>query len=176
MGPVVALLVQGCLLPQDNQLLSESPIFKNQVPRILEDQLEPSLVTTLQLGSNCMPVPFRASVEDRDLADRIRIRWYVDVESEFQSKYSVSGGVLEPAASTARPPFQSPPALFAAPSPLAVAGQHRLTLVIADGEFIDNGISTLRRPRALTDGGTIDDLTYTDSFTWFVNTSLSPCQ
>jgi hypothetical protein len=173
-GLTLALLVQGCLLPQDNQVLSPTPLYRNQVPRIVESTVLPGQVTTLRLGTNCTRTLFSAVVEDRDIADRIRTRWFVDPSNTFTG-YVLGGKAADPSSMAARLPTSPPPDLYETISPLTVQGQHRLTLVISDGEFTD-GINTLPRVRVLLDGGTFDEPTYTDSYTWFVTTDLSPCQ
>jgi hypothetical protein len=64
-------------------------------------------------------------------------------------------------------------------SELIQNGEHRVEVVIADGEFAGSTTELLpRSPRILPDGGTIEDQSYIDTYLWIVKTSdtLTACQ
>lgn len=166
---VLGTAVSGCLFPQDDQMFPDLPPKRNEPPRFLESTVKPPQVTTLFV--KCPMTSFDVYVEDPDLADRIRSRWVVDsrVDNAFNGRALEASSL--PRRST---PVVSPASLTAEASPLAVAGEHQLTVVIADGEFSE-GFDALPRRHALPDGGTIDDPSYTASFTWRVTTNLGPC-
>src|SRR4051812_39152025 len=76
-----APLLQGCLIPQDDQVLQDLPPKKNSPPRIVGTL--PESPTTLQFGQGCNTAAkhedrFSVSVEDPDLGDAIQNRWIVD--------------------------------------------------------------------------------------------------
>lgn len=164
----------GCLFPQDDQMFPDLPPKKNSPPRFLESTVKPPQVAPLQLGDGC-PLPrFEVSVEDPDPADPIRSRWWVDPDTEF-TKPSFVGRVLDPSSTARRAaPVTGPTALTAQGGPLRVTGEHRLVVVIADGEFSD-GIQTRPNSQKLPDGGTVDDPTYTATLSWTLTTDLTPC-
>jgi hypothetical protein len=72
----------------------------------------------------------------------------------------------------------APPPLGRAGSELIQNGEHRVEVVVSDGEFDGTSTKTLPRSRPLLDGGTIDDPTYIDTYVWIVKTSdtLTACQ
>lgn len=164
----------GCVWPQDDQVLPEIPPRRNSPPRILLNTVTPQLDTNV--GPNCRPA-FSFNVEDPDTGDLIRNRWFVFKQGEARTLY-FDGRALQPSTTAVRQTrVVAPDALFSAASELVQNGEHRLEVVIADGE-LGEGATPLPRTRGLPDGGTVDDPTYIDSFVWFVNTSdtTPPCQ
>jgi hypothetical protein len=178
---VAAVLVHGCLLPQDDQVFDDLPPRRNIAPRIVQDQAKPGAVTAidLELGPNCRRPSFSVVVEDLDLADRIRNKWFVDPDQAFSTVNFSTNPLNQSETSIRNTPFTAPTQLFSAGSKLAEPGQHFLTVVIADGEFEGGGIATLGRSHVIPDGdgGTrvVIDPSHTDQFTWVINTTLSPC-
>lgn len=174
---LAAVLVHGCLLPQDDQVIEEIPPKKNSRPSIVAGREKPGQEATLDIGTNCRPDTFSALVEDLDLSDRIRSRWFVDPDPMF-SGVSFTGNTLEASKKAIRDtPMVAPPQLFSIGSPLRefTTGKapHRLVLVVADGEFEFGISSSPTASHTLPDGGTYIDPSYTASYTWFVTTTMS---
>jgi hypothetical protein len=180
-GALAALLVQGCLLPQDDQVLPLLPPAKNTPPRIFS--AKPEQTTTLTLGDRCPRLAFSVLIEDRDVdpeitdggrryLDVLRHRWFVD-----DSKVGVIGRPFEASATAIRAAAAAPELLFSAGSALAAAtpNPHKLTVVVSDGEFGEGKEPRPGPPQPLPDGGRIEQQTYTDEYTWLVTTDLSPC-
>jgi hypothetical protein len=148
----------------------------NRYPRVVEDQASPPAVVRLTLGPNCKRPQFSAVVEDPDLSDGIRSRWFVDPDQGFSTLAFAGTLTSVPSKTSLRDaPIKAPEQPFAAGSRLSEPGEHRLVLVIADGEF-EQGIQTAPRMVELQDGGVRFDPTFTDSHTWFVTTDVVPCQ
>lgn len=185
-GPLLWLALQagagsGCLWPQDDQLFSELPPQANRPPRIvptlpIRPQLDSSFLPTKD-GNPC-PLPFAFSVEDPDISDVIRTRWFV-YEPGADRSVSFTGDRVPAGLTAVRPTtVTAPPALGRTGSALIQNGEHRVEVVIADNEFDGPDIDTLPKPRTLPDGGVVEDKAYTDSYIWIVTTkdNLGDCQ
>ena len=147
---------------------------RNHYPRIVDGLSKPEdPVVKLELGSNCKIPGFSAVVEDPDLEDPIRSRWFVDPDVSFSGVSFTAPTLPSSATSVRNTPIVAPQQLFDVGGKLAEAGQHRLVLVIADGEF-GVGIETLPLNIVIHDAG-VKDPTYTDRFTWFVTTDRNGC-
>jgi len=176
---VAAVLVHGCLLPQDDQVINDVPAKRNSYPRVREELATPGPVTDLALGTGCKRPVFSVVVEDPDLGDTLRNKWFVDPDGAF-STVSFSTRSLDPSKTAVRnTAVIAPTQLFSAGSKLFDPGPHKLVVVIADGEFEGIGIETTGRTHVVPadDGGTriLIDPSYTDKFQWDVTTSLTPC-
>ena len=63
-----ALLLAGCLLPQEDTILEDIPPPVNQPPAIIESEVQPpSRSFTVDGGTGCPDLVFSAPVEDPDL-------------------------------------------------------------------------------------------------------------
>jgi hypothetical protein len=175
---VAALLVHGCLLPQEDQVFDDLPPKKNSPPRILPGLERPASPLLLELGDNCRHEPFSINVEDPDRADRIRSKWFVDPDSMFTGVSFSSNTLTESQTTVRNAPIKSPTQLFSASSLLDTIGPHKVTVVIADGEF-ELGIQTSPRTHVVvaSDGGTlvIEDPSLIAYYTWSVTTTKTPC-
>ena len=185
---LVGVLIQGCLIPPDYQVLNDLPAGKNHRPSILNPH--PQMETDLDIDISCRlkNVPFTASVEDLDITDAIRNRWFVDPDATFASAsydgVTVPGLVALPDGGQPNPVretlIQAPSGVYLDPAFANFPGMtHQVTLVIADGEFL-TGINVV--PRATVDvtapdGGTMQltDPNYTATYTWIVQPKLAPC-
>lgn len=185
-GPLLWLALQagagsGCLWPQDDQLFSELPRQANRPPRIvpslpIKPQLDSSFLPTKD-GNPC-PLPFQFNVEDPDISDQIRTRWFVYAPGATRS-VSFTGDLVSPGLTAIRPKtVTAPPALGRTGSDLVQNGEHRVEVVIADNEFVGPDVETLPFTRPLPDGGTVEDKSYTDSYIWIITTkdNLGDCQ
>jgi hypothetical protein len=176
-GLALALALGGCLMPQDDELLPELPPTKNRPPRILEGSAVPQQQVSIPVGFNCTPerwagiFEFSAKVEDPDVDNPIRNRWFVDPDDKHTTVF-FQGLTLPPSTKPTRDTPVKAPANLIASSPLSTPGKRRLVLVISDGEF-EEGVTPTRRLVRLPDGGLTEDLSYTDSFTWLVNSDPS---
>ena len=118
---------------------------------------------------------FQASVEDADLEDTIRSRWYIDPDPKFTNQSPDQGDAVEgPSLIPQRQsPVRPPPSFTADGSKLANGGLHRVVLVVTDGVFLGQNITDVGFATVLPDGGT--DPYGIDTFEWFVNT-VKTCQ
>ncbi len=176
---VAAVLVHGCLLPQEDQVFADLPPKKNSYPRIVEGLQKPTdQAVSLELGANCKRTVFSVVVEDPDVADRIRNKWFVDPDIGFTTVSFSTQSLGESKLAIRNTPFSAPTQLFSPGSQLYEPGMHRLVVVIADGEFEASSIATTPRSILVNiDGGSelFSDPSYTDTYTWNVTTSLAPC-
>jgi hypothetical protein len=169
MGRMVlfAMVASGCLLPQDDALIPDVPKAKNRYPRIIKETLLPGSPHTIEISDQaCKQTDFGAFVEDPDIGDVINVRWFVEAPSDhsgpvYPDTISPSSTPIRNTRVTARREMLS--ALLA----LELDSPHKVELWIADGTF-GQGVETLQREERLSDGGTIKDLTYTDTYTWSV--------
>ncbi len=174
-GVLAALLVQGCLIPQDDPLLPDLPPKRNTAPLLSDDSAAPAQQgRTLFLGDGCLPKdrPFQIGVKDPDLGDDIRSRWFVDDLNFTQP--SVEGNQLPRPTSPERGIVTPLETLYA--SKLFSAGPHYVTVVVADREFIPGGIELKLETFDLPDGGSIPDSSKPAQHTWNVITDPSPCR
>jgi hypothetical protein len=171
----------GCFWPQDDQLLSEIPPQKNRPPRIRPSPSKPDVDSSFLpsfMGSPC-PLPFQFNVEDPDLADNIRTRWFVYQPGAGRGVAFQGQTVLGSTTPIRGTTVTAPITLNGPGSELIQNGEHRVEVVIADGEFAGSTTELLpRSPRILPDGGTIEDQSYIDTYLWIVKTSdtLTACQ
>src|SRR5207248_2685321 len=114
-------------------------------------------------------------VEDQDL-DQIRNIWFVDPDSNFSTLFTQGAPVSTDGGSRiASETFPVNPVVIGT---LSEPAEHRLTVVIADGEFTrgpsgENDATLPLPPKPLSDGGTFTDTAYTDSFTWIVTSKAN---
>jgi hypothetical protein len=160
----------GCFWPQDDQLFPTLPPPKNRPPRIILSLVKPpSIDTSYKPGCD---LPFSFSVEDPDVSDVIRSRWFVYSSGAPRGLAFVGPTALGGTTVQRGQTFTAPIELKGPSSELIQNGEHRLEAVIADGEFEGNSTETRQRePLAMPDGGTVTDVSYIDTYVWIVKTS-----
>ena len=165
----------GCLWPQDDTLFYEPPPQKNSPPRILLTQIKPAqdssfLPKNPMTGQNCT-LPFSFFVEDPDVADAIRVRWFVFAPGATRGNAIAGDKTISGGVSTLRPGSVTAP-LGLHNTELAQNGDHRVEVEIADGFFDDTSpTGTEPKFRSMPDGGVLKDDAYIDSYLWIVKTS-----
>lgn len=173
-GALAALLVQGCLLPQEDPTLPDLPPKQNTPPELLEDTAFPARKDTLlRLSSLCAKKdrPFQIAVSDVDPSDTIESRWFVDDDRTFDT-LPINGTSLPKSTVPARGVVR-PSELFYTTGKLIISGSHKVTVVVADRRFKSVGIDVQLDVFDLPDGGTVSDTTTTRNYMWDVITDLS---
>lgn len=177
---MAAVLVHGCLIPQDDPVLPPLPQKMNRSPEVRLDSATPaSHGAVIKVDPTCIAAagkdrPFGILVVDEDLDDRIQTRWFVDPDIKFTTVY-VEGAALT--GKTAERGISRPLDLFyGASSPLYQAGPHTVIVVVSDRDFIPGGIDLVLGEFENPDGGTIADVSRTARYTWEVTTDRSTCQ
>jgi hypothetical protein len=167
--------VSGCFWPQDDSVFSPIPDKRNSPPRIIPSTIQPADID-VSYGPNCI-LPFSVNVEDPDVADLIRVKWFV-YPPGGKPLISIDGKTILGGSTAVRAKAvtaEDAPTLKSAASELIQNGEHRLEVFIADNEFeattTAGAISTTPRNRSLPDGGSVDDPSYFDSHVWIVKTS-----
>lgn len=180
MATLSLLGATSCLLPQDDGVLPSELRAKNRPPRIVG--FEPSQRFTLHLGEGCKPREFKVTIDDPEVGDRLRSRWFPDRDpdrNDFRDGADISPTPGE--GTTRSQPAIAPDFIFTLSS-LTRAGNHTLEVVVADGDFfsgdgiIQTNDAVRKRQVLMPDGTVLEDENYSDSFTWVLTTDLSPCQ
>lgn len=176
---VAALLVQGCLIPQDTPVLPDLPQKKNTTPTLLISSASPDKPKgnriNLSSGCNacekCRQRPFSIGVEDPDLGDEVTTRWFVD-DANFTSVPLNGKGLsnVSEKRGIAKPVEQ----LYTM-TKLTVSGLHDVTVVVADRQFPPEGIEMSVEQIPLPDGGFVEYRSSTSQYTWEVFTDLNAC-
>lgn len=163
---VVCAPLAGCLFPQDDQVLPELPPKRNGPLKIVDqDPREPRATfrnTTLCPEQN---PTFKLTVDDEDIADTVRSRWFVGTQT-FEGRNVTSTG------SRGREVFAPPESSFkTALANLTAGDTELLTVFVADTEVrvVDGQISVEPRTRVLPDGTMVEDKGSFDSFTWVLD-------
>ena len=168
----VVWVLAGCVLPQEENLLTELPVPANNPPRILENQVLPPyrIIRGYGLFPTCS-LEFSAIVEDLDVADRLRAYWYVDYDPNVprgaDRQYTVypakEAKAVREERATLRAIYNSAD-LYR----LNVPGDHVVELIIADRPLSDGVPEPDQIP--LADGTIFSRPGYTTSYVWFVHT------
>lgn len=174
---VAAAVEQGCVLPQDDQVLPNLPPAKNTAPRLVTEGATPApRGSTIFLGNNCLDRPFAIGVIDPDEGDTIRSKWFVDNDEKFTT-LAFDGAATGPTR------IVKPIPLFYLPAqPLSQPNAdgfntHYVTVVVADREFLPGSIDLKLESFDLPDGGTVKQSSRTVQYTWNVLTDpTTPCQ
>jgi hypothetical protein len=171
LGLAIALWTSGgCLLPQDENYLSELPMQRNRPPRVVESQVEPSDRIIRGYGSDLCELKFSVIVEDPDTADRLTVNWFVDYDPN-QPRGADSVYRVEPRENKLvrdeRATFQ---ARFSSGdiSRLNLPGDHVVEAIVSDTALV--GRDPEPRPISLSDGTIFNDPGYTATYVWFVRT------
>ncbi len=187
-GSVVTSLT-ACLIPQEDQIITELPEAANRPPRILQDNVKPEQrESTARVGTGCPRVRFEVDVDDPNAADRINARWFIDPNDRY---------VAEPG----KPVVQGNPGLASGGSTVrtlqantqfltqlaSFRGVHRVEVVVTDGEFIESErvdanndpvpyLDVFRPVFRSSTGEIIPVEAYRDEFVWLVDVDTAPCQ
>lgn len=183
----------ACLLPQDDQIISDLPGAANRPLRVMPGQSQPQQrETTVKLGLNCKRETFSVNVDDPNGTDQIRALWFIDPNERYvQSGPNTpviqgNPGTLIGAGSTVRL-VQANTQFFGALTAFADGRKHRVEVVVTDGEFIEsqrpdpNGGGTLafldinRPPIRLSTGEVVPVTAYRDDYVWVVDVDNTPC-
>ena len=170
---VSASATSGCILPQDDTLLSPLPAALNRPPRFLEDNLVPGTgITPLSNGVGCEQ-QFVAYAEDPDAADTLYVSFFIDYDRNPDISYGstvitgTGGGTVRGSASLTLRADQ-------VGIPLFTVGDHAVDVVVSD-EPLQAG----RRPRPRPAGDVVDGGPVNSSFavmhTWFIQTAPGDC-
>lgn len=166
-----ALVLPGCLLPQEDHIISPLPPLKNQPPRILETLLQPgNRFVTVNNGVSCPDLTFLAPVSDPDVGDTLIYNFYVDADV---NPNFVKQAFLGNNGQADRPDPASYEVSFAAPGPLQQPGEHVVEVLVADGALSNR--DPIPRTVTLLDGGTAQDPTYAVTYAWTVTVNAGPC-
>lgn len=163
----------GCLFPQDDQVLGELPPKRNG-PIKIRYQSPPEPRTTFFNGTSCTTSnpAFSVTVDDEDIADTVRSRWFVGLQS-FEGRFLLSTGAR------GREVTAPTDSGFRAAMANLAAGTALLTVYVSDTEarVVDGKLVIEPRTRALPDGTMVEDEGSVDSFTWVleVQAPTGPC-
>lgn len=170
---LAAWMLMGCLVPQDQNYLSERPIPRNRPPRILETQVQPSERIIRGYGLDRCELEFHAIVEDPDMADKLYTYWYVDYDPT-DTRGADSQRSLEP---TNNKTVRDERATFSSRvnssnfNRLNIPGDHVVELVVSDRTLID-GREPEPTVHRLPDGTDVLDPGYATTYVWFVRTEV----
>ncbi|MCP3143811.1 hypothetical protein [Pyxidicoccus xibeiensis] len=159
-----ALLLALVVLPAC-PILTRDNYLENRPPRLVEELSRPEgYEVRVRAEEGCAPLEFSARVDDPDLDDDIRYRWFVD-------DVLVADGVVR---NTDLEQLRAVPLSWSEiprvpDSPLREPGTHVVELIAADAEILGREPQP-RRPRP--DGG--GDPTYADSRAWVVTVEPGP--
>lgn len=173
LGLSVAIgVLAGCVIPQDEEYLSELPARLNHPLRIVESQVQPSERIIRGYGSDLCELEFSVIVEDPDIADTINAYWFVDYDPNHP-RGADSEASITPTGN--KKPVRDERASFhvrfnsADLSRLNIPGDHVVEVVVTDTALV------AREPQPkssipLSDGTTYVDPGYTATYAWFVRT------
>ena len=171
-----ALYSMGCVLPQEDTLLQELT-RRNRPPWIREDSVKlngdlPRLVVSGN-DPEC-ELHFEALVEDPDVDDTVRWRYYVDFSQANPAPERE--GIFTNAGTALRAPSAKLDVARIADHPRFAEGSHMVTLMVFDGE-----LGALKGPGSLppddpiagvADGG---NPRYSTTVTWMVTIKSGAC-
>ncbi len=166
-----ALVLPGCLLPQEDHVIQPLPPPRNQPPRILESLLQPaSRFVTVRNGTDCPNLTFLAPVADPDVGDTLIYNFYLDpdVNPAFVKQATITNNGQENRSDPA-----SYEVSFATPGPLQQPGDHVVEVLVSDGALVNRDPQP--RKVILLDGGTALDPTYAVTYAWTVTVLAGPC-
>ncbi|PTL85557.1 hypothetical protein DAT35_02245 [Vitiosangium sp. GDMCC 1.1324] len=161
----------GCIIPQDEEYLSELPIQPNRPVRIVEQQVQPSERIIRGYGIDLCELEFSAVVEDPDVADTLWESWFVDYDPtqprvadyEHSIPPNNNGKAVRDERALYHPRFNS-----GGINRLNTPGDHIVEVVVSDSRLSSNREP---QPRSiLVDGVEYQEQTYTTTYAWFVRT------
>jgi hypothetical protein len=173
----------GCLLPQEDAI-HNTLILKNRPPRILEETAklnnEP-LRRVLTWGNDpgCR-LEFEAFVEDPDIDDPVRFRWYVDYEpgtpdaGSSDRQLPIDEGERASSGEALRTPSVSLVVQTQNNAKFG-PGDHVVTLMAFDGYLAAfEGPGIMPEPDVVP-GSSAKNPRYSTTFDWFVTIQNGPC-
>jgi len=159
----------ACIIPQDDNYLTEIPEQKNRAPRIVESQVQPSERIIKEYGTTVCNVEFSVAVEDPDVDDLLSVHWYVDYDPA-QPRGAYEEDQLR---STTVPQREERAYLRLnanqSGNPLATPGDHIVEAVVTDTRLI-NRVPLPIDQKTEADGGVLINPGYAASYAWFVQT------
>jgi hypothetical protein len=189
---LLCLPMTACLFPQDDRILDPDPVALNRRPRIVRENINPTLdFDLMKTGTGCGPYPFSFYVEDDDVADELRVKVYVDFNPQLVEYDSNGVPVRESNRPVQQQEYekgltrqrQEPTKFSFTPSrsgdPLNGAdklGRHVIWAVVGDGSIVGGQvIQPAGSSQPLPDGG-LPDRRYTDDIQWTVFVEQGDCQ
>lgn len=178
----------SCLLPQDDQLITELPQAANRPLRVLPNLAFPEQRETVaKFGTNCPRPVFSIKVDDPNTGDTIRAQWFVDPIERYIGGVQGNPGSLDGAGSTVRTVNVPSQFITTRLATLTDGKKHRVEVVVTDGEFIEsqrndaNGdpqpfLDITRPSFRTTTGDVIPVAAYRDDYVWLVEVDTTPCQ
>jgi hypothetical protein len=157
----ILLNLQGCLLPQDDQVLPDLPPLQNRPPRVLSQTPE-DVVPVVPVVGGCERKPFAVSVDDADVGDTIRSVWLIDPPQTNAPILLGRDAVVNAATPTIRTATE-PPGLTREFIRLVDGRSHQLVVYVTDGTFND-----ARNPTDVSPGA------FTDRVVWFFTAGACP--
>ncbi|QRK06831.1 hypothetical protein JQX13_43350 [Archangium violaceum] len=165
----------GCLIPQDEEYLSELPVRLNHPLRIVEQHAKPSNRIIRGFGTpELCELEFSVPVEDLDLADTLVAYWFVDYDPNQPRGADSVVNILpdKGAIDAVRDEF----AVFRARynsadiGRLNTPGDHVVEVVVTDTALLAGREPQGKSSINLEDGTVYEDRGYTASYAWFVKT------
>jgi hypothetical protein len=172
----MAFLCGGCLVPQDDQVLPTLPPRLNSPPRIIRGLVRPAQrEAKVYTGAGCR-TEFAVVVEDTDLGDTLRSRWFIDPNNEYTSTPGTfaQDGPRVPGGTEPTRTMKEAPQLQTALTGLTDSQAHRLEVWVTDGEFSEyndpppGGLTVVGQMVTMPDGGQVENPAFFDSYEWLV--------
>ncbi|WNG37369.1 hypothetical protein F0U61_29595 [Archangium violaceum] len=164
----------GCLIPQNEEYLSELPVRLNHPLRLVEQQAKPSNRIIRGFGtSELCELEFSIPVEDLDLADTLVAYWFVDYDPSQTRVDSIDYIFPDKGGTDAvRDKFASFRARYNAADigRLSIPGDHVVEVVVTDTSLLAGREPQGKSSINLEDGTVYEDRGYTASYAWFVKT------
>lgn len=183
----------ACVLPQEDQIITDLPVAANRPPRILTGIAEPpTREYRAQLGANCNRPAFSVQVDDPNLTDIIRAYWFIDPNERYvqdgagRPVLQGNNGTPIGAGSSVRL-VQAPPNFNATLQLFNDGRKHRVEVVVTDGEFIVSErpdpqgggtqafLDIVRLAVRLPSGEVVPVPAYRDEYVWLVEVDTLPC-
>jgi hypothetical protein len=177
----------ACLLPQDDQIITELPQAANRPLRVLQNLAFPEQRETVaKFGTSCPPPVFSVKVDDPNLGDTIRSQWFIDPIERYIGGVPGNPVTLDSAGSTVRT-VNAVTQFTSRLKTLTDGKKHRVEVVVTDGEFIESqGRDANGEPQPYLDitrpafrtptGEEIKVLAYRDDYVWLVEIDTAPCR
>lgn len=171
--------LEGCLLPQDDQVFPSLPPRKNSPLQIVGQV--PAQRETTYLGTCAEQPAFQVDVSDLDLRDTLKAVWFID---RTPTSTAYLGAPVFPTG-TERRTVSSPRDRFVTDLNALVGPTRRVVEVfVTDGDFTSLGETILAErppvtwedgsPVQLPDGGPVSNPASVDSYVWLVEVQSCP--
>jgi hypothetical protein len=167
----VALVLPGCLVPQDDHVLADLPAT-NHPPRIAEDSVSPARIVNTGNQGSCPPLTFSAAVEDPDIGDPLYAYWYASDLTSLATIPVATASIPNPTGTERRKDAAEFTVNFASSNnPLQAPGVHVVELIVSDGVVINR----VPQPRDLLADGGVGTPSFSSSYAWVVNVTGTGC-